>query len=272
MQLLQTSICTRGLISESVVHSQRLQLSQHRQTPALWPLHAAVWRGDAGWHPKAADGPAPAKLPSSLPTQQAAPEGCVGGTPCYCPQLGGVTPHRGHREAVGARHLDFHYVVLLQPGGQDGEQTWLRAGRRWGVALLRSFVRERSYAVSETISPITPLKPRLSAAIAAAAMVLTLLGASGQRSATEPLKSTLLPSPSVQSLGPPPVRRKQDGCLDMRMKRFCGWDWRWRFSHVPSNVHVYEQWPLSAGFLTVNVLLSFSRWISWLPHSAPLGT
>ncbi len=80
-------------------------------------------------------------------------------------------------------------------------------------------VQFATHAVSETISPVTPLKPNFDAAMAAAAMVFTLFGAMGQSSATEPWYKTRLPSPSVQSESRPPVSRKQEGCLDIRMER-----------------------------------------------------
>lgn len=76
-----------------------------------------------------------------------------------------------------------------------------------------------THAVSDTISPWTAVKPNVPAATAAAAMVFTLLGASGHNSATEPLNKTRLPSPSVQSVRTSPVSRKQDGCLDILMNK-----------------------------------------------------
>lgn len=78
-----------------------------------------------------------------------------------------------------------------------------------------------THAVSDTISPVTPRKPNFDAAMAAAAMVFTLFGAMGQSSATEPWNKTRLPSPSVQSVSRPAVRRKQEGCLDIRMESAC---------------------------------------------------
>ncbi len=80
-------------------------------------------------------------------------------------------------------------------------------------------VQFATHVVSETISPVTPLKPNFDAAMAAAAIVFTLFGAMGQSSATEPWYKTRLPSPSVQSESRPPVSRKQEGCLDIRMER-----------------------------------------------------
>lgn len=76
-----------------------------------------------------------------------------------------------------------------------------------------------THAVSETISPVTPLKPSFDAAMAAAAIVFTLFGAMGQSSATEPWYKTRLPSPSLQSESRPPVSRKHEGCLDIRTER-----------------------------------------------------
>lgn len=73
--------------------------------------------------------------------------------------------------------------------------------------------------MSDTISPRTPVKPSVPAATAAAAMVLTLLGASGQSSATDPLNKTRRPSSSVQSESTSPVSRKQDGCLDILINK-----------------------------------------------------
>lgn len=84
----------------------------------------------------------------------------------------------------------------------------------WLIQILRW-----THAVSDTISPWTPVKPSVPAATAAAAMVLTLFGASGHSSATEPLYKTRLPSPSVQSERMSPVSRKQDGCLDILINK-----------------------------------------------------
>lgn len=89
-----------------------------------------------------------------------------------------------------------------------------------------------THAVSDTISPVTPQKPSFDAAMAAAAMVFTLLGATGQSSATEPWKITRLPSPSDQSDSRFPASRKQEGCFDMRMDRACIGE---------SNKHWHEQ-------------------------------
>lgn len=69
-----------------------------------------------------------------------------------------------------------------------------------------------SHAVSEMISPLTAWKPSLDAAMAAAAIVLTLFGVMRQSSATEPWYKTRLPSPSVQSESRPPVSLEQEGC------------------------------------------------------------
>lgn len=81
-----------------------------------------------------------------------------------------------------------------------------------------SDIRGRTYAVSDTISPRTPVKPNAPAATAAAAMVFTLFGARGHSSATDPLNKTRRPSPSFQSERASPVSRKQDGCLDILTK------------------------------------------------------
>lgn len=156
----------------------------------------------------------------------------------------------------------------------------------------------KTHAVSDTISPWTPVKPSLPAATAAAAMVLTLLGASGHNSATEPLYKTRLPSPSVQSERMSPVSRKQDGCLDILINK------AWKESMIQHMTmfipmvtfrHYYVN-SLSQKFIfaqassplcpslflynstqdyssvTFKAPLSFSLWMSWPPHNAPLGT
>ena len=118
--------------------------------------------------------------------------------------------------------------------------------------------------MSDTISPQTPVKPNAPAATAAAAMVLTLLGARGHSSATDPLNKTRRPSPSFQSERVSPVSRKQDGCLDILINTL----WKQKRTQ-PENPeddlrHRY--------IVTFNFPLSFILCMSWPPHNAPLGT
>lgn len=141
----------------------------------------------------------------------AAPEGSVGGAAGDGSMRSWVPPHRVHGEAVTPLHLHLHHVIVAQPAAGKGggcHEVGMRpaAADQWGT-----------HAVSETISPRTPVKPNAPAATAAAAMVLTLLGARGHSSATEPLNKTRRPSPSFQSERASPVSRKQDGCLDILM-------------------------------------------------------
>lgn len=99
---------------------------------------------------------------------------------------------------------DSHLTCSREEGACHLVGIWSAAADQW-----------RTHAVSETISPRTPVKPNAPAATAAAAMVFTLFGARGHSSATEPLNKTRRPSPSFQSERASPVSRKQDGCLDI---------------------------------------------------------
>lgn len=118
-----------------------------------------------------------------------------------------------------------HQVQSPPPPPHDSHLTWGRRGMKSVIlADMRGRIRSvrflvKTHAVSDTISPWTPVNPSVPAATAAAAMVLTLFGASGHNSATEPLNKTRLPSSSAQSERTSPVSRKQDGCLDILINK-----------------------------------------------------
>lgn len=121
--------------------------------------------------------------------------------------------------------LRSHQAQSPPPPPHDSHLTW--DSKRYGMCDSSRFERlhqvgqilRKTHAVSDTISPWTPLKPSVPAATAAAAMVLTLFGASGHSSATDPLNKTRWPSSSVQSERMSPVSRKQDGCLDILINK-----------------------------------------------------
>lgn len=146
----------------------------------------------------------------------------------------------------------------LQQGGAGACQLagiWSGAADEW-----------RTHAVSETISPRTPGKPRAPAATAAAAMVFTLLGARGHSSATDPLNKTRRPSPSFQSERASPVSRKQDGCLDILINT----PWKHRSGSQKGTTR--DCYRRHICIVTFNFPLSFILCMSWPPHNAPLGT
>lgn len=139
--------------------------------------------------------------------------------------------------------LRSHQTQSPPPPPHESHLTW--GMERYGKCDSSRYERlpqinqifGRTHAVSDTISPWTPVKPRVPATTAAAAMVLTLFGASGHNSATEPLNKTRLPSPSVQSERTSPVRRKQEGCLDILMNKAWKQDKR-RNAHSQSLDHM----------------------------------
>lgn len=129
--------------------------------------------------------------------------------------------------------LDSSWLCLLRshqgqsppPPPHDSHLTWGRKrykkcdSNRYERLQRVGQIFRKTHAVSDTISPWTPVKPSVPAATAAAAIVFTLFGASGHNSATDPLNKTRRPSSSVQSERTSPVSRKQDGCLDILMNK-----------------------------------------------------